>query len=299
MCPSARTQPHTGLRPQKRPDGARKIGKTSSTAIPTPGQGHKTEMADGISALQADLAFDQTRSETHRLRLARLGGMIAGMVITIDGAAGSGKSTVARKLAARLEIAYLDTGAMYRAIAYAAIQRGVDLSSEPALVALTREAELEVDCGPTHTRVRVGGHDVTEAIRSMEVSRVTSLVAKCQAVREQMVTEQRRTGAALGSFVSEGRDQGSVVFPDADAKFVLDATLERRAERRYREMEVDGEEVTLEEVRENLERRDAVDTRQWEPLLEEGAAVVIDTTDLSIQQVVDKMAAIVNRSMPA
>lgn len=221
------------------------------------------------------------------------------MIVTIDGAAGSGKSTAARKLAARLEIAYLDTGAMYRALAYEAIRRGIDLSQEAALVELARDVRLEVDCGPTHTRIRIDGHDVTEAIRSMEVSRVTSLVAKCQPVRVQMVEQQRRTGAQLGSFVTEGRDQGSVVFPDADAKFVLDATLERRTERRLREMLADGEEVSQAEVRDNLQRRDSVDARQWEPLLEGGAAVVIDTTDMTIHEVVDTLAAIVSNSSPA
>ena len=213
--------------------------------------------------------------------------MIFQMLITIDGPAGSGKSTAARKLAARLEIAYLDTGAMYRAIAYTALTRGVPLDDEAALVALTRSVVLELDCGPTHTRVRVDGHDVTEAIRTMEVSAVTSLVAKCQPVRDQMVEQQRRIGAALGSFVTEGRDQGSVVFPEADVRFVLEASLEKRAKRRFGEMIADGEDVTFDQVRENLLQRDGVDVKQWEPLLGEGMGLVIDTTELTIREVVD------------
>lgn len=213
------------------------------------------------------------------------------MIVTIDGPAGSGKSTAARKLAAKLEIAYLDTGAMYRALALAALRAGIDLSNpseaNESLAALARGAELELDCGPTFTRVRLDGHDVSEAIRSMEVSEATSAVARCQAVRDLLVEKQRSLGASLGSCVSEGRDQGSVVFPNADAKFVLEASIERRAKRRLAEMIADGEEVSLEAVRANLEKRDRVDSRQWAPLLASGEAIVIDTTSLSISEVVE------------
>ncbi len=213
------------------------------------------------------------------------------MIITIDGPAGSGKSTVARKLAARLEIAYLDTGAMYRAIAYTALQRGIDMTNPDALLALARSIRLEVDCGPTHTRVRVDGHDVTEAIRGIEVSRYTSFVARHPAIRALLVDQQRAVAAQVGSVVSEGRDQGAVVFPDADVKFVLNAGARARAGRRLQEMLADGENVTMDEVVENLRVRDAADAKQWEPLLRSGEATVIDTSALSIQQVVDAMAA--------
>lgn len=215
------------------------------------------------------------------------------MIVTIDGPAGSGKSTAARKLAARVQIPYLDTGAMYRAVAFAATERGVDLASEDSLVELARTIELIMDCGPTHTRVRVDGHDVSEAIRTMAVSAATSEVARCEGVRAILVARQRETGEKLGSFVSEGRDQGSVVFPDADVKFVLDATIEKRAERRLQEMILDGEDVILKDVLANLKSRDEVDARQWEPLLLPGKAVVIDTTDLTIAQLIDRMADIV------
>ncbi len=213
------------------------------------------------------------------------------MIVTIDGPAGSGKSTAARKLAARLEIAYLDTGAMYRAITYAAQQRGTNLEDDGALLDVARSAQLELDCGPTYTRVQLDGHDVSEAIRTMAVSAGTPFVARHEQIRRLLVERQRETGRCLGSFVSEGRDQGSVVFPDADAKFVLQASIEKRAQRRLQEMLADGEDVEIAEVMDNLRMRDEADTRQWEPLLASGDALVIDTTHLTIGEVIGQMAA--------
>lgn len=217
--------------------------------------------------------------------------ILGSMIITIDGPAGSGKSTAARKLAARLEIAYLDTGAMYRAIAYQALQDGVDFQDADTLTALARRTDLQLDCGPTHTRVKVNGHDVSEAIRSMEISRYTSPVASTPAIREMMVAKQRAIGSQLGSLVSEGRDQGSVVFPDADVKFVMDAALEKRAQRRHQELQADGEDVEYPAVLENLRARDANDAKQWAPLDQPGAAVRIDTSHMSIAEVVDSLVS--------
>jgi len=213
------------------------------------------------------------------------------MIITIDGPAGSGKSTAARKLAARLEVAYLDTGAMYRAVALRVLQRKADPRDADALVEIARSAELELDCGPTHTRVRLDGHDVSEAIRAFAVNEVTPHVATNQRIRDLLVGKQREIGRTLGALVTEGRDQGSVVFPDAEVKFVLDASLDKRAERRHQELVADGEEVSVEQVRENLARRDRDDCRQWAPLLEPGAAVHIDTSRLTLAQVVDRLLA--------
>lgn len=211
------------------------------------------------------------------------------MIVTIDGPAGSGKSTVARKLAAHLQIAYLDTGAMYRAVAYAVLQRGIDLSNTEAILEAARTARLEVDCGPTHTRVRIEGRDVSEAIRTLAVSAATSHVARHGEIRSLLVEHQRRLGDQLGSFVSEGRDQGTVVFPRADSKFVLQASLAKRAERRRQEMIADGEEAAIEAVIQNLSSRDEVDSKQWEPLLRSGQVVVIDTTHVSIHEVLEQM----------
>ncbi len=220
------------------------------------------------------------------------------MIVTIDGPAGSGKSTAARKLAARLEVAYLDTGAMYRAIALACVQRSVDLSDAAAVAGLARGLDLDLDCGPTHTRVRVDGHDVSEAIREMAVSEATPSVARVPAVRELLVERQREIAARLGSLVTEGRDQGSVVFPQAEVRIVLEADLEKRAERRFQELAADGQDVTLAEVRANLQRRDRDDARHWTPLVESGAATVVDTTDMTLAQVIDDLERLVRSRKP-
>lgn len=216
--------------------------------------------------------------------------MMHAMIITIDGPAGSGKSTAARKLAARLGIAYLDTGAMYRVVTLAALDAGADLSSEEALARLAAAADFHLDCGPTHVRVTLDGEDVTEEIRSMRVSDKTSVIAASPGVRRVLVDKQRQIGRLLGSVVTEGRDQGSVVFPDAAAKFFLVADLHSRAERRFFELRAEGEDVTLAQVTENLRQRDEIDSRRAvAPLTRPQGAIEIDTTHLSIAQVLDKL----------
>ncbi len=221
--------------------------------------------------------------------------MVNHPVITIDGTAGSGKSTVARKLAARLEIAYLDTGAMYRALANKALRQDIDLDDPDALFDMARHAHIEVDCGPTWQRISLDGHDVSEVIRTMEVAQATSAIARNRRIRELLVDQQRRIGRQLGAFVTEGRDQGSVVFPDADVKFVLDARLEKRAERRYHDLVADGDNVTYEEVLDNLRRRDVTDAPQWAPLLQPGRAILVDTSDRPLLEVVDHLESEVRR----
>lgn len=217
------------------------------------------------------------------------------MIITIDGPAGSGKSTAARKLAARLGIAYLDTGAMYRAVALRALKLGLRLNDAAGLIECATGARIEVMCGPTHSRVLLDGNDVTEDIRSMAVNGATGFVAREQRIRDLLVQRQREIGEELGSLVTEGRDQGSVVFPHADLKFFLDASVERRAERRFQEMTADGESVTYEEILNNLKERDGNDAHQWAPLLEPESAIHLDTTQLTIHEVVERMLEEVRR----
>ena len=152
-----------------------------------------------------------------------------------------------------------------------------------------RSVQLELHCGPTCMRVNVDGHDVSEAIRTLAVSAATPPVASQPAIRELLITRQREIGQALGSFVTEGRDQGSVVFPDAAIRFILDASLEVRTQRRAEELQADGKNVEISEVMDDLRARDRVDETQWAPLLAATGAVVIDTTDLTITEVVDGM----------
>jgi len=215
------------------------------------------------------------------------------MIITIDGPAGSGKSTAARKLAAALEIPYLDTGAMYRAITLKALDTATPLDDADALVALARSTHIELDCGPTHVRVIMDGHDVSEAIRSMRVSAHTNCIARVPGVRQVLVDKQRQIARRIGSLVTEGRDQGSVVFPDADFKFLVDADDAKRAERRHADLVSDGEEIALADVLENLRLRDNNDRSRWAPLLQSGRAIAIYTTHMSIAEVVERMIEVI------
>lgn len=220
------------------------------------------------------------------------------MIITIDGPAGSGKSTAARKLAAALEIPYLDTGAMYRAITLKAIETNTAMDDPAAMAAMAEATDLRLDCGPTYARVIMDGHDVSEKIRSMHVNQYTSQVAQIPDIRRIMVAKQQEIGRRLGALVTEGRDQGSVVFPDADVKFVVEAADTKRAERRYHEMVAEGEEVEYEQVLANIRQRDNRDQDKWAPLLETEQAVMMDTTEMTIKQVVQAMLDEIERKQP-
>ncbi len=201
-------------------------------------------------------------------------------VIAIDGPAGSGKSTVARGVADRLELSYLDTGAMYRAVACAALRRGVDLADAGAVVEVARTIDLEL----TRDTCSVDGVDATAEIRGPEVTGAVSVVAANPGVRTEMVARQRAWATERGGGVMEGRDIGSVVFPDATLKVYLTASAAVRAKRRAGE--AGGQDVAA--VGSDIERRDAADSgREMSPLVEAPGAVVVDTSDLEINEVVD------------
>lgn len=215
------------------------------------------------------------------------------MIVTIDGPAGSGKSTVARELAKALDIACLDTGATYRAATCKALREGVDLSDEEALARVAERMDLRLAPSPEGVRVLLDGHDVSRAIRTEEVTRNAHYAARSPRVRDVLVKLQRKLGAELGSFVAEGRDQGSVVFPGADVKFYLDARPDVRARRRCDEMQAAGEKVSYESVLADINERDGRDKgRDVAPLVRPEGAVEIDTSDMTISEVV---SALLNR----
>lgn len=195
-------------------------------------------------------------------------------VVAIDGPVGSGKSTVAKAVASRLGLPYLESGAMYRVVAWAAIQRGIDPEAADALITLA--AELDMDVGE---QVVVDGKDVTGELRSPEVGRAVSAVAATPGVRTELVRRQREWVEAQGGAVVEGRDIGSVVFPDADVKVFLTASAAERARRRE-----------LDETPDDLARRDLIDsTRAVSPLVVAQGATVVDTTGRPIDDVVDEI----------
>jgi len=216
------------------------------------------------------------------------------MVITIDGPAGSGKSTAARRLARELGIAYLDSGATYRAVAWKALSVGADFRDGPTIASLARAARVQLVPGELGVQVFVDGRDVSREVREPQVGEKASEMARLGEVREVLVELQRTIGRELGDFVAEGRDQGSVVFPDATVKFYLDADPAVRAERRCREMAAVGRPVPKDEVLRAVLQRDHRDsTRSAAPLVKPDGAVVVDSTRLSIDEMVAEMKAAV------
>ncbi len=203
------------------------------------------------------------------------------MVIAIDGPAGSGKSTVAKAVALRLGLDYLDTGAMYRSVAFAALRGGVDPEDAEVVSNLARNIDLQID---TNGTVIVDDVDATIEIRGPEVTRAVSIVAANPDVRKEMRARQRQWVAKRGGGVMEGRDIGTVVFPEARLKVYLDASPEVRAARRSKEVS----DLSYETVATDLARRDALDqNRTHDPLRTASDAVTIDTSDLSVDQIVD------------
>jgi cytidylate kinase len=211
------------------------------------------------------------------------------VIVAIDGPSGAGKGTVARSVAHALGYRHVDTGAMYRAVAWAAVDRHVPLTDERAVADLAAQASIEVE----PARIVIDGVDVTRAIRTPEIDRAASFVARLPAVRAILVARQRALGAT-GDIVMEGRDIGTTVFPDADVKVYLDADPSERARRRAHDPAHQGLGTTLAAVATAIEERDAIDRgRPTSPLAVAADAVHLDTTHLSIAEAVDRVLALV------
>ena len=218
------------------------------------------------------------------------------MIVAIDGPSGAGKSTVAKAAAKRLGFSCLDTGAMYRAIAWKALADGVSFDDAEALGAIARDNEIEfghVEGDPVPRRVFISGTEVTDAIRTSEIDRAVGPVAAVPAVREALVAQQQRIGRA-GNYVVEGRDIGTAVFPEAELKVFLTASAAERAHRRVAQNERRGVGSTdYAEVLADIERRDAIDSsRDTSPLKPATDAVQMDSTGRTIEQVIERICAL-------
>jgi len=211
------------------------------------------------------------------------------MIIAIDGPAGSGKSTVARILAHKLGFLYIDTGAMYRALTLKAIEEKIDIKDTTGLIEMANNSRIDLMNNPDGSlKIILDGKDVTGLIREPRITQWVSDIAKIKGIRQIMLGLQRKLGKERDS-VLDGRDIGTVVFPDADKKFYIDADFKERVRRRYKELKELGQTITLEEVEKDLRNRDTIDsTRQFAPLKKADDAIYIDTTDMTIEEVVEK-----------
>lgn len=217
------------------------------------------------------------------------------LIIAIDGPAGAGKSSVARKLARQLDYLFINTGAMYRAVAWKAQQSGIPLDDVERIGRLARESRIELTGPVDSTRVLVDGEDITESITSPQVSQAASVVSAIPAVRRALVARQQQMGNE-GGVVMEGRDIGTMVFPDADIKIYLDASSEARSRRRFDEDTARGIAVaSIERMRSEIEERDLRDkSRDDSPLLQAEDAIYIDSSGLSIEEVVVRILGAVS-----
>ncbi len=212
-----------------------------------------------------------------------------GIVIAVDGPSGAGKSTISRALSKRLDYLEIDTGAMYRAMAWLVKDRALDLDDEQAVRNFSQSAEVELLLQNGATRVLANGRDVTQEIRTPEISMLTSKVSKLAPVREAMMALQRKMGSK-GGVILNGRDIGTVVFPDAELKFFLSASAEERGRRRFLELKDKGVAISLESTIQDVVQRDRQDSeRELAPLRQAEDAISIDSTGLSIDQVIALM----------
>ncbi|MCH7760828.1 (d)CMP kinase [candidate division TA06 bacterium] len=235
------------------------------------------------------------------------------MIIAIDGTAGSGKSTTAREVAQRLGFAYLDTGAMYRAITYKALKTQIGLEDPGAISRMVEETRMEIRMANAErgmqnpessnqnpvTRIFLDGEDVTLAIRSPEVDQRVSLVSSYPRIREKMVELQRKmVNEIRNGIICEGRDMGTVVFPKAEVKIFLNASLRARAKRRQKELTERGIHLSLQQVEADLARRDRLDSeRKVSPLRQAPDAILIDTTDLTVEEEINRVLEIVKKKL--
>ena len=218
------------------------------------------------------------------------------MIVAIDGPAASGKSTTAKMVAKKLEMTYLDTGAMYRAVTLALLRSKTDLDDYDSVCQVVNELELDIYDKGSKTIVKLDGEDVSQAIRSMPVTENVSVVSAMKYVRQTMVEIQRNIGKKTNCVV-EGRDIGTVVFPDAEFKIFMVADVNMRAERRFKDFYEMGENRSFQEVLADLKRRDEKDsTRAYSPLQKADEAIEIDTSMLSIDQQVEKIINLVKKN---
>jgi cytidylate kinase len=220
---------------------------------------------------------------------------MADLIVTIDGPAASGKSTAARLLAERLGASFLDTGAMYRAVTLAAMESGADLSNQQELLGVLEKHKFQFSVRAGRMFVSIDDVDVTEKIRRPEVTANARYIASAPKVREKLVEMQRRFAAEQGQIVTEGRDQGTVAFADADVKFYLTADPAERAKRR--QAELGGPNESLKEIQKAIEERDKSDqARDVGPLKPAEDAIVVDTTNMNVEEVVERLLRLVKET---